>query len=517
MGESLTKMREQVSEYFKALDKKQKIKLGISSLLILLTVAGLILYISNPKYKVLYSSLTYEESGQIGQKLEELGITYKATNSGTAIEVKEKDLNKARMNLAIQGYPSTGITWQSAFESNSLTMTNEDKQKKYLQATMNQLAETVEEISGVDSAKVLLTVPDSSAFILSDSTKASASVKLTLTNNYNIQDAEVSGIATLVANAVEGLEVENVSVHDETGKVLNKPIEDSNSYSMNKNLDMKNEISDNLKKNLTSLLSKIYGIPNVEIMVNVDLNFDREVTDITEFAPSIEGETTGLIRSIKELKEQVKNDGSASGVPGTDSNSDAITQYEEFNGDGTIVNKEDRTINYDLNEVRRNIIKEPGQIKNITVAIILNQSTLEGGELTDDHRNELIKLVSAAAGLETRMVEVMARDFNNGDDNTIAISSENEGTLAANLPLVGIGLLALLFVAGAVIYGINVRRRRQRAEEILESDSIDDESGVEEIDLDANDKSSYKYQIEKFVDKKPEIVAQLLRTWINED
>mgnify|MGYP006977545295 CR=1 FL=1 len=37
----------------------------------------------------------------------------------------------------------------------------------------------------------------------------------------------------------------------------------------------------------------------------------------------------------------------------------------------------------------------------------------------------------------------------------------------------------------------------------------------EEIDTDFQDRSSPKYQIEKFIDSKPDSVAQLLRSWLN--
>jgi flagellar M-ring protein FliF len=43
------------------------------------------------------------------------------------------------------------------------------------------------------------------------------------------------------------------------------------------------------------------------------------------------------------------------------------------------------------------------------------------------------------------------------------------------------------------------------------------EEAIDEIDLEGTEKSGFKKEIDKFVDKKPEAVAQLLKTWLNED
>ena len=513
MGDSIAKMRNQFNEYFQSLDNKQKIKVGLGSFFLILTLALSIFYISRPKYVNLYRGLALEESGQITQKLDEMNIPYKSDHGATSILVKEQDVNRARMNLAIEGFPGQGITWEDAFSSNSLTMTNDDKRKKYLQAEMNKLARTIEEINGINKASVLLTVPDNSNFLTEDIERSKASVLLTLKSGFKLSQQEVSGIVMLVSNAVEGLELSNISIHDNTGKMLNENFLEDEGYSLNKKVDMQEQIIGRLEKSLKEFLSKIYGLENVAIMLNVSLDFDKEVTDIKEFSPPIEGETSGLVRSYQELKEQVKNS-TQGGPPGTDSNSEAITQYNEIDSSDSTYIKENKSVNYELNEVRRSIVKESGNIKDITVAIILNRKTLEDGELTDEHKTKLTNLVSAAAGLETKKVEVMARDFND-TTGLVTITGERESDLVSRVPLWSLGILGFLLVVG-LIFVINRIRRRNEADEILDgSASIEDD--VEEIELDMTDKSSYKYQIERFVDKKPEAVAQLLRSWLNED
>lgn len=516
MGDSIAKIRDQFNEYFQSLNRTQKTLIGFGSFFLVATLGLSIFLLTRSQYVTLYSGLPLEESGQITQKLNDMGISYKAENGGTSITVPEESVNKARMELAIEGFPQSGITWEDAFSSNSLTMTNDDKQKKYLQAKMNQLARTIEEISGIEKASVLLTVPDDSNFLTEDIKHSKASVLLTPRSGFRLSEQQVNGIVMLVANAVEGLELNNISIHDNTGTMLNDSSMDSDGYSMNKKMDIQQEVTKNLSKSLKEFLSKIYGAENVDIMLNVTLDFDREVTDIKEFSTPNEGEN-GLIRSYQELKEEVQNS-TDGGVPGTDSNSDEITQYNEIDSNDSTYSKENKSVNYELNEIRKSIVKESGNVKDITVAIILNRSTLENGELTDEHKSRLIRLVSAAAGLETKKVEVMARDFNNtSGENLLAISSEEPTGLTASIPVASIGIISLLFAIGAIFAALRIRRRRNEMNDILDESAAIIEEDVEEIDIDMNDKSSYKFQIEKFVDKKPDAVAQLLRSWLNED
>jgi len=516
MGDSINKIKNQLNEYIQSLDKKQKLKISIGSFFLILSLSLAILYLTKPKFVPVYNNLSLQEAGAITSKLDEMGIPWRDGNAGTSILVPSDQLNKARMNLAIEGYPETGITWEDALNDSSFTMTNEERRIKYLRAEMNSLARTIEEINGVNSARVHLTVPDNSNFLLDNYNYSKASIFVSLKPGFKLSQQQVNGIVMLVANAVEGLNPENVSVHDDSGSVLNNSSQNTDNYAPNNQIELQQAMKSKLEENLIKLLSRIYGNGNVDVMVNVELDFNKEVTDITQYSPPIEGETSGLIRSFSELREQVLNDAEG-GPPGTDSNSQDITEYEEITNNGSRFEKENKNVNYELNEIRTSISKAPGQVKNITIAVILNSQNLVNGELTESHKQELINLVSAAAGLETKVVEVMAREFSSGSqDQLLSITSEEESFLN-NYALYGIGILSLLIIIGGIFAVIRIRNKKNSVAEILENSSSKTVSDVEEIDLEFQDKSSYKSQITKFIDKKPDAVAQLLRTWLNED
>ncbi|TCO79952.1 flagellar M-ring protein FliF C-terminal domain-containing protein [Marinisporobacter balticus] len=235
--------------------------------------------------------------------------------------------------------------------------------------------------------------------------------------------------------------------------------------------------------------------------------------------PPIADETNGLIRSIGDAKEQVVN-GSEGGIPGTDSNAEDITQYTENSESVSKYDKANKTINYELNEINKKLVKAQGQVKDITVAVLINKKSLPNEELTDEYRKEIVNLVSASAGLDTKGVEVIAREFDTSLVDQFANTESNSGLSGSfgNIPLWAIGVLGALFIGiiGYTVY--RLRRRKSEMDQALEDvvmPVIDED--LDEIELEVNEKSGYKKQINKFVDKNPEAVAQLLKSWINED
>ena len=68
--------------------------------------------------------------------------------------------------------------------------------------------------------------------------------------------------------------------------------------------------------------------------------------------------------------------------------------------------KVSRIINYELNEINKEIRKAPGEVEAVTVAILINKDSLIDGNLTEDKEKEIADLIYAATGLDTRQVEV---------------------------------------------------------------------------------------------------------------
>ncbi len=512
MGDFLNQVRTRAVEFYNSLDNRMRWVYGLSSLFVVLGIGFGVFMMNQPHYVVLMRNLTLESAGEITAKLDESQIPWKQDNNNTTVLVPEKQRDKALMELAVGGFTGSGeITWEDVMNKNIITMTNDETNRLVLPAPTTAQTGAVRSLDGVEDAIVNLHVSQDSAFVIEKDDNAKASVILKLKTGNTLKEEQVNGIVMILVNSVKGLKKENVTITDSSGKQLNTNETDTENFQISNRIEMTEAIQDTTKIKLKEFLSTIYGEPNVEVSVNVTLDFDTENSEIITFSPPIEGNEDGLIRSMTDLSETVLN-GQTGGAPGTDSNTEAITDYPQINGTDSTYKKANKTLNYELNQIKTNISKAQGQIKTLSIAVIINKTALVGNELTDEQKTEVINLVSAAGGIDSNSILVSAQEF--APKETVTISPEPAGVMG--IPIWMVGVIGAALLAG-IILTVVIMRRRGRVKEVEEIKQQIEAAELEEIDLDYRDKSSPKYQIEKFIDAKPDAVASLLRSWLNEE
>ncbi len=512
MGEFITKFRTQISEILGKWDKRKKIiYLGGGGLAILLIVV-LIMLFTRVEYVPLATNISIEDAARITNSLSDMGIPYKDADNTTTILVPKGQLSRAKMQLTINGtLTQKDFDWAQAFSSTSLSYTSEDKNHMYKLAQENSLSETIMTIDGVKKAKVNLTVPNDSTFLLSDDALSKASVTLMLENGYRLNKQQVNGIVMILVNSVKGLEPAHVSIVDNTGRVLNEQTDIDGDITANTQHELQLQISQKLEKDLYDFLSTIFGENGVRVMVAVRLDFDSHVTTSKLFSVPVEGETTGIIRSMTDIQENTVN-GSSGGAPGTDSNPPA-TNYAEDDKGNNEYHKASKTINYEMNETLTTVEKAKGTITDITISVIIDQEKLVDNILTEEHKKEITELVSAAAGLDAKVVNVSAQAFAKPETD---FSDLEETTTDIPIWAVVVGLALIAAIVGALFVFMKKREQKKREEELQRMEE-EQQQEIENIKLQEEDQSSPKAQIEKFIDTNPEVVAQLLRAWLNDD
>ncbi|PAB61275.1 flagellar basal-body MS-ring/collar protein FliF [Anaeromicrobium sediminis] len=516
MGNILEQTKKQLDEFYTNMDKKQKIKIGASGLIIVLSITLLMYYLTRPQYVTLYDELNPKKAGEITKKLDEVGIPWKDDETGNSILVPKEYKNTAKAQLAMEGIPGERFSYESMLTNSSLTMTNEERKNRYEIAQTNSIAQTIEAIEGITWAWVDLTIADDSNFITQNK-KSKASVFVELEEGYKLNKKQVDGIVMLVTNSVKSLDPKDVSIVNNKGEVLTKS-DNGEEFDASNQLALQEKVQNELREDITGFLATIYGNGNVAVMVNAKLDFDSEETSVLAYEPPIKDETNGLVRSMNESNEKSVNNPISGGVPGIDSNEGEIPEYLERTSSGSEYNKNNKTINYELNETRKKLVKAQGQVKDITVAVLINSNILPGKELTEENKNEIIGIVSASAGLDTKVVKVMAKSF----DNTIAdrfeeIKNERTGiTVLKDIPVWALGVIGVFIIGllGFIAYSIQNRKKKQETERKMSTDLLIDEE-FDEIEI--SEKSEYKKQINKFVEKNPQAVSQLLKNWLNEE
>src|SRR5699024_2806892 len=202
----------------------------------------------------------------------------------------------------------------------------------------------------------------------------------------------------LVASSIN-MDESQVSVIDDSGKLLTDNGNDSN-YLMTDQYDIQQNIELKINESIRRFLENVFGYGNVDVQASAKINIDSEVTKIVEFSHPIEDSEEGLIRSMEEIEETMV--GGEGNIPvGVDGNP---PDYEMEDGGVSRYDKASRVINNELNEINREIKRAPGQVEGITVAVLINEAALIDGEMTEEKRQEISELVTAATGLDTREV-----------------------------------------------------------------------------------------------------------------
>lgn len=508
MGETIQQFKNQLNEYWQGMDKNKRKKLIIIGIIALLSIIILTFIFTRTNYEVLYNELSLEDVGEITDKLDEIGVKWKTPKGDpTTILVPAEVKDKVKIELAKDGLPKDGYSFLDAFDDSSWTMTDYDKKERMKLALQNELASTISEIDGIKNATVYINLEDDTGFVLKeDQNKTSASVFIETDSNKTLKAETISAIQNLVASSVN-MDAQEVQVIDSEGKLLSGNQDDSETMMTDQFL-IKSNLENKINLSIKKFLENIFGPGNVDIRSSVTINFDSEKTSSVEFQPPVEGSEEGLVRSMEEVEEHVTGS-NAGGSPGTEENPRNYTMNE---GSQENYDKRSNVINYELNQINKEIEKAPGQVEDITVAVLINKDVLVDGSLTQETEKDIQDLIYAATGLNTKQVEVYSEKFITEDNQ---ISQEN--VLDMKWPIILAALIGIMSVGGFVIYR---RRKNKKLEELEElQNKLDDEQAIsveaEDLDFELG-KSEIKNKINKFVDKNPEAVAQLLRTWLNE-
>jgi flagellar M-ring protein FliF len=387
-----------------------------AALSVLLLLAILIYSMSRPVMVPLFGDLSQEDASLVVSKLQAMGKSYSSDSTGRVITVPVKDVLSLRMQLAQDGIPSQSqILGYELFDKEDILGTSQFVNNvNQLRALEGELVRTINSLSEIDQSRVHIVMAKSDYFSKSGP-ESSASVFVKVKNGRKLNDLQVSGIANLVAAAVPGLTLDNVSIVDQNGKPLKTPGEDQDSGSKNIS-EYKNNIEGKLKRAVEDLVSKYVGLGKVQANVTAEIDFDKIVVNQEEYVPDSQ-----VVRSERNSNESStdtemeKNVSAGTNVPNflQKSQPNSVKQY----------NKEDGITNYEVSKTITNKVIQWGAIKQLSVAVLIDgiyerdRTTNKEVYLRDRTEAELTKikqLVSAAIGADESRgdrVEVMNLPF----------------------------------------------------------------------------------------------------------
>ena len=170
---------EQVKEWFASYTLSQKVAIVGSAAGAVVLLWTLVYFVNQVDYQVLYSELEPAEAQGIVQRLQGMSIPYEVSGDGTTVRVAQDKLSEVRIQLASEGLPSSGRVGFEIFDRTNFGLTNFQEQVNFQRALEGELARSIATLSAVDAVRIHLVLPSASLFKSSeDQTKASVILRL---------------------------------------------------------------------------------------------------------------------------------------------------------------------------------------------------------------------------------------------------------------------------------------------------------------------------------------------------
>ena len=362
-------MNDSIRQFLKLINSLPLSKKISMIFVIVLVMAGFMLmffWANQENYQVLFSKLSQKDGNAIIADLKKKNVPYKVEANGSIILVPADKVYELRLAMAGEGLPSGGNVGFEIFDHTDFKTTKFVQELNYRRALQGELARTINQFKEVNSSRVFIVMPEESLFI-EDKKPASASIQLDLKSS--LPADRLTAIVHLVANAVEGLEPEHVTVVDTKGRLIFKGGTDDNSSSglSGSQLDYKRKIESQIKENVQSMLERIVGLGKAVVRVNAEINFDKITLNEEEFDP-----TTTAVRSSRDIEESTQSGEKSSKTdqqPQINQKRGVMPSPKEAENKKM---KKDVATNYEINKITRTVLKPAGTIKRLSVAAVID-------------------------------------------------------------------------------------------------------------------------------------------------
>ena len=339
---------------------------------------------------LLYSQLDAGTAGEVLAALDQANTPYEVR--GNAIYVDASMRDSLRMTLAGQGLPRNGTQGYELLDGLSgFGTTSQMFDAAYWRAKEGELARTIQASPHISAARVHISNPSSRPFARAPAASASVTIS---TGGAQILPRQVNAVRFLVATAVTGLSPQDVAVIDDVLGLI--------AHDQNLTGDADETRAEMLRARAQRLLEARVGVGNA--IVELSLETDPDSEKIVE--RRIDPDSRIAVSTDVEERTNASTDSMGSDVTVA---SNVPTGDGAASGTATDENAENRTItNYDFSETQRELVRAPGAIKRMSVAVLVNQLVERDEDGTDTYSprsaeelEALKELVASAVGLDT--------------------------------------------------------------------------------------------------------------------
>ncbi|TVQ00707.1 MAG: flagellar M-ring protein FliF [Roseinatronobacter sp.] len=390
---------EQLQSVWNALDGKRRILAIGASAAMFAAIMMLTKIATAPGMSLLYAGLEEAAAGEVIQSLEARGIAYDVRAG--AIYVPSRVRDETRLMMAANGLPANAHSGYEVLDSlTGFGTTSQMFDAAYWRAKEGELARTIVAGPHIRAARVHIAQASSSGF--RRGTQPTASVTVT-TTTAALTVPQARAIRFLIASAVAGMTPEDVSVIDGAGGLVHGPETDTGLSGPG------GDRTQELRRNVERILEAHVGHGRAVVELSIETLTDREVIHERRLDP----ESRVAISSEVEENNTNNTDTRQQGVTVASNLPDGDAAATDGSAQSRETQSRQRT-NFEVSETRREVERNPGAVRRMTVAVLIDGVRTLGEDGTPvwaprpaEELEALRELVASAVGFDEARGDVI--------------------------------------------------------------------------------------------------------------
>ncbi|KTC84192.1 flagellar basal-body MS-ring/collar protein FliF [Legionella brunensis] len=499
---------------------------------------AVVLWSREPSYMPLYNEISTRDAADIVDSLQRHGIAFKVDQNQGTILVATDEAQDARLKLAAEGLPrGNGNGYELFADKNAFNSSQFMENARYKQALETELARTISQFHDIKSARVHLAIPRESAFVR-DNREPSASVFIDIYPGVEIKKQTIASIINLVASSIPSLSSNRVTVVDQNGQLLSEGGGQTLFTNTERFMDYRQTLEQQYVQKIQDILTPLLGFGRVKAKVSADVDFTAFEQTQEMYNPESQS-----LRSEQKMEEKRNVGSSPSGVPGSLSNTppaNAALQQNNNNNNNQnnskLTNNTDSvegsdfrsqtTKNFELDKTISHTRNQPGAIKRLTVAVLVDDrmvfdpktKKMEAKPLTPAEIEQIKTLVADAIGINSKRgdsVNVVNSHFVKPDpiEPVPDLHFWQKDSFWSIMRQSGAALFILVLIFGLFRPLFRSLVGTQK-EETTETEQAELTYQAQNLLPHANDYESQLALLRQVVDKEPKRVAQVVKTWV---
>jgi flagellar M-ring protein FliF len=207
----------------RALSSRQQVFLALGTACVLCLVLGAVWFFAlRTDWTPLFTQLRPSDAATIVADLDRKKIAYRLADGGTAILVPADQADSARLDVMTGDLPLKGTVGFELFNKSDVGLTDFAQKINYQRALQGELERTIMTLDGIDSARVHLSLGEDRIF-RDDRVPPKASVTIRMRKGSTLTLQAAQGVQRLIAGSVPNLDVSDVVILDESGRVIGAP------------------------------------------------------------------------------------------------------------------------------------------------------------------------------------------------------------------------------------------------------------------------------------------------------